>query len=144
MPVSRAMRRLLDVLEIEERECRAALEFARAELERLEHALQGNRERERAGRRLVAASAATGDIADRIAGVEEVQTAKRITAALISRLAQADAAVNTCRAEFLGKRIERRQTETLIEEAEAQEKIETGRRTQRDLDDWFLGRRSTM
>jgi hypothetical protein len=50
--------------------------------------------------------------------------------------------MNLRQREFLGKRIERRQTETLIKEAEALESVEAGRRAQRDLDDWFLSRRA--
>ncbi len=143
MPVSRAMRRLLDVLEIQEEEYRTAMVSARIELERFKEALAHSRERERAGRRLVALSATTGEVADRIAGVEESRTARRIAQALAPRLAEAEAAVSARREEFLGKRIERRQTETLIEEAEAQDKIEASRRTQRDLDEWFMGRYRT-
>jgi len=82
MAVSRAMRRLLHVLEIQEEECRAAMESARAELKRTGTALTWNVERERGGRRLVAASAATGEIADRIAGIEETRVAKRFALAL--------------------------------------------------------------
>ncbi len=141
MTVSRAMRRLLQVLEIQEEECRAAMESARAELQRLERALTRNVERERGGRRLIAASAATGEIADRIAGIEEGRVAERIAVALTPRIAESESAVNLRRSEFLGKRVERRQTETLIEEAEALESVEAGRRAQRDLDDWFLSRR---
>jgi hypothetical protein len=136
------MRRLLQVLEIQEEECRAAMESARAELRRLEQALTRSVERERGGRRLVAASAATGEIADRIAGIEETRVAKRIAAALTPRIAESQSTVNLRQREFLGKRIERRQTETLIEEAEALERVEAGRRAQRDLDDWFLSRRA--
>ena len=143
MPVSRAMRRLLDVLEVQEEEYRASMVSARAELERLNDALAHSRERERTGRRLVVSSATTGEVTDRIAGVEEARTAKRIAAALAPRLAEAEEAMNARRQEFLGKRIERRRTETLIEEAAAQDKAEDARRTQRGLDDWFLGRRST-
>jgi hypothetical protein len=143
MAVSRAMRRLLHVLEIQEEECRAAMESARAELKRLEQALTWNVERERGGRRLVAASAATGEIADRIAGIEETRVAKRFALALSPRIAESKSAVDLRQREFLGKRIERRQTETLIEEAEALERVEAGRRAQRDLDDWFLSRRAT-
>jgi hypothetical protein len=143
MAVSRAMRRLLQVLEIQEEECRAAMESARAELKQLEQALNRNVERERGGRRLVAASAATGEITDRIAGIEETRVAKRIATALAPRIAESELAVSLRQREFLGKRIERRQTETLIEEAEALESVEAGRRAQRDLDDWFLSRRTT-
>ena len=143
MPVSRAMRRLLDVLEIQEGECHAAMVSAHTELQRLQLALQCSKERERAGRRLVAASAATGEVADRIAGIEETRTAKRLAAALAPRIAEAEDEVSAQRREYLDKRVERRQTETLIEEAEASEKTKAGRRAQRTLDDWFLGRRST-
>ncbi len=143
MAVSRAMRRLLQVLEIQESECRAAMESARAELSRLEQAFARGVERERGGRRLVVASATSGEVTDRIAGIEESRTAQRIAAALAPRIAEAEAAVHTRRREFLGKRIERRQTATLIEETEALDKVETGRRGQRDLDDWFLSRRGT-
>ena len=142
MAVSRAMRRLLQVLEIQESECRTALESARAELRQLEQALVRSAERARGGRQLVAASAATGEVADRIAGLEETRTARRIAAALEPRIAEAETAVAAAQHEFLGKRIERRQTETLIEEAETADKVEAGRRAQRDLDDWFLSRRS--
>ncbi len=143
MAVSRAMRRLLQVLEIQEEECRASLESARAELKGLEQALVRSMERGRVGRRLVADSAATSDITDRIAGVEETHLAKRIATALAPRIAESGFAVNTRQREFLGKRIERRQTRTLIEEAEALESVKAGQRAQRNLDDWFLSRRAT-
>lgn len=141
MAVSRAMRRLLQVLLIQEEACRASMESARAELKRLEFALSRNVERERGARRLVAASATTGEIADRIAGVEEARLAKRITAALESRLAESELAADDRRRAFLDKRIERRQTETIIRESEAQQSVEAERRAQRNLDDWFLSRR---
>ena len=144
MAVSRAMRRLLQVLEIQEEECRAAMESARAELSLLERALSRNLERERGGRRLVAVSATSGEVADRIAGIEETRTAKRVAAVLAPRMREAEAAVNERRSQFLGKRIERRQTETLIEETEALDRVEAERRAQRDLDDWGLSRRSTI
>ncbi len=140
MPVSRAMRRLLQVLEIQEEESRAAMESARGELHRLERALEASQQRERLGRRLVAASAATGEVVDRMAGLEESRAAARLAKALAPRIEEAAEAVEELRQVFLAKRIERRQTETLIEETEAQDKVEAERRGQRDLDDWFLGR----
>ena len=140
MAVSPAMRRLLHILNIQEEECHAAVELAHAELKRLEQALSSNVERERAGRRLLAASAASGDIADRIAAIEEAHLAKRIAAALVPRIAELETVANARQQEFLCKRIERRQAETLIQEAEALKDIEAGRRAQRNLDDWFLSR----
>jgi hypothetical protein len=142
MAVSRAIRRLLQVLKIQEEECRGAMELARAELTRLRQALTGCVERERGGRRLVAASASSGEITDRIAGIEETRVAQRIATALVLRIAEWELVVNARQREFLGKRMERRQTETLIEEAEALENIEAGRRAQKDLDNWFLSRRA--
>jgi hypothetical protein len=44
------------------------------------------------------------------------------------------------RQQFLAKRIERRQVETLIQKTEAKDAVDAGRRAQRDLDDWFLSR----
>jgi hypothetical protein len=148
MAVSRAMRRLLHVLKIQEEECHAAMESAHTELKLLEQALANNVERERASRRLLAASAASGEAAnqipdqiiDRIAAIEEAHLAKRIAAALAPRIAELESAANARQQEFLGKRVERRQAETLIEEAEALKSIAAARRAQRDLDDWFLTR----
>lgn len=142
MAVSRAMRRLLQVLEIQEEHCRGVLEAARAELKRFEQALTRSVERGRSGRLLVAQSAASGEITDRIAGIEETQVAKRIATALAPRIAESESAVNLLQREFLAKRIERRQAETLIEEAETLDRVEAGRRAQRDLDNWFLNRRA--
>ena len=62
MAVSRAMRRLLRVLEIQEEQYRAALASALADLKRLEGAMAATAERDRGGRRLVAASASTGEL----------------------------------------------------------------------------------
>src|SRR5580658_9058185 len=109
MAVSRAMRRLLQVLKIQEEECHAAMELARAELKLREQALAYNVERERAGRRLLAASAESGEITDRIAAIEEAHLAKRIAAVLTPRIAEMETAANARQQELLGKRIERQQ-----------------------------------
>ena len=65
MAVSRALRRLLRVLEIEEEQSRLALESAVGELGILEHSLTATRTRERSGRRLVISSAQSGELPDR-------------------------------------------------------------------------------
>lgn len=140
MAVSRAMRRLLRVREMEEELGRVALEKALGELRRLEAALRRVRERERSGRRLVAASAGTGEMVDRIAGLEETCAAGRHVAALTPRIADAELVVSARRGEFLAKRMARRQVETLIRKAETNEAAEFGRREQREADHWFLSR----
>ena len=44
------------------------------------------------------------------------------------------------RREFLAKRVERRQVESLIQKAELKETVQAGRRAQGELDGWFLSR----
>jgi hypothetical protein len=141
MTVSRAMRRMLSVLQHQEEQCRAALEAAVGELRQWEAALAAAQARSRQGRWLVAASADTGELADRVAGVEEVRIAGRNAAAVMPKIAEAEQMVAMRRQEFLAKRVERRQTESLIEKAEAREAAEAQRRTQREMDGWFLNKR---
>jgi hypothetical protein len=142
------MRRLLRVLELEEEHYRAQMEAALADLRQLERALTAAGEQERAGRRLVAGSIATGEIADRVSGIEESRLAGKRGAALKPRIAGAEAVAASRQQKFLEKRVERRQAETVVEKAEAEKVLDDGRRVQRSLDDWFLrqvrqvGRRS--
>jgi flagellar biosynthesis chaperone FliJ len=140
MAVSRAMRRLKQVRELEEELSQAALESAVGQLRRMEAALERVRERERAGRRQVTASAGTGDLVDRIAGLEETRAGGRHAEVLRPRIGEMEVVVAARRAEFLGRRMERRQVETLMRRTEAEDAVEGGRRAQRDLDDWFLSR----
>ena len=176
MAVSRALRRLLCVLELEEEQRKLALESALGELRRLEAALGSAGNRDRRGRQLVRTGAARGalpgrasggalrrEIAprpgpgidppidpalepaiepaiDRLAGIEETRAALRCASALKPRIAAAAADVMDLRAEFLAKRVERRQAETLIEEAAARDALEASRRSQQSLDDWYLNR----
>jgi hypothetical protein len=140
MIVSRAMRRLLGVLQLEEEQRREALENALGELRLLQQARDQAVERERRGRRLVVAGAESGEIADRLAGLEETRVGARRSAALKPLIAAAQAQVEARRQEFLTKRVERRQAETLLEQAEAQKALVTGRRGQQALDNWHLNR----
>jgi hypothetical protein len=140
MAVSRAARRLMQVRVLEEELSQAALESAVGDLRQMELALAAAEERERNGRRQVTASVNTGELVDRIAGLEQARAAIRHGAALRPRIAEAELKVARRRQEFLAKRMERRQVETLIRKTEAGEAVDAGRRTQRELDDWFLSR----
>jgi hypothetical protein len=140
MAVSRALRRLLRVRELEEEQSRLALETATGELHRLEQALSATGERGRCGRRLVEASAYTGELRDRLAGLEETRASARTVAVLVPRIESSEGEVYRLRQEFLNKRVERLQAETLIKETEARDSIESGRSTQQGLDDWFRSR----
>jgi hypothetical protein len=74
---------------------------------------------------------------DRLAGLEETRAADRQAAVLAPRIADAELDVVALRQEFLRKRVERRQAETLIRETEARDAVEANRRGQQMLDDWF-------
>jgi hypothetical protein len=140
MAVSLALRRLLRIRELEEEQGRIALESALGDLNRLKQAQQAALERDRRGRRLVASSARTGEFADRLAGMEETRAAGRVTLALKPRVWNAERDVTGLREDYLARRVERRQAETLIEEAEKRDAHDAERRSQQGLDDWFRNR----
>jgi hypothetical protein len=140
MAVSLAMRRLLHVLLVQEDQFRAALDGALAELRRLQGELEATEEQERRGRQLVWSSAATGELADRLAGLEESHRAQWRATMLAPRIAESEVDVSERRRDFLLKRIERRKAETVIEKTEAADAVVEDRRGQRRLDDWFLGK----
>src|SRR5579863_6328463 len=121
MAASRAMRRLLHVRELEEEQRRVAVESALGGLRLLQRELAGAQQRERRGRRLVTASAATGDLVDRVAGLEETGTARRQAAVLAMRIQEAEQNVVLLRQEFVAKRVERRQVKVIIQTAADEE-----------------------
>jgi len=135
------LRRLLRIREIEEEQGELALEAGLAELGRLRQALAGAVAKDRRGRRLVEASARSGELRDRLAGLEEMEAARRLAEVLRPRLAQREEEVERLRREFLEQRVERRQAGTLMDEAEAEELVQVERRRQQWLDDWFASRR---
>jgi len=138
--ISGTMRKLLRVREMEEEQSRAALERALSEQKRLEAALEEAKRRERKGKELLAESAFTGELTDRVAGIEEIRTAERHAGGLKARLGGAEQVVELRRQEMRARRIERLRVETLITRRQEEEAVETERRAQRDLDDWFLQR----
>jgi hypothetical protein len=140
MPVSRGLRRLLRVLELEEEQCQMALAAAVGELRRLERAFETAAARDRGGRRLIAASAVSGELADRLSGLEETRAARRRAKLLAPWIEDAEQEVEALRRVHLAKRVERRQAETLVQAEEARETIAANRQGQQALDDWYLNR----
>ena len=140
MAVSRALGRLLRVREIEEEQSKIELESALGDLRRMEGALAAARTRERGGRLLVNSSARSGELRDRLAGLEETRAAVRRAEALERRIAEAEADVAELRQDYLARRVDRRQAETLIDEARAKDALVAARRGQQALDDWYLNR----
>jgi hypothetical protein len=86
MAVSRALRRLLRIRELQEEQSRLALESSLGELNRLEDAMKATASQDRRGRLLLDASARTGELPDRVSGLEESRTATRIAAVLVPRI----------------------------------------------------------
>ncbi|MGB8259821.1 MAG: hypothetical protein WCE75_05705 [Terracidiphilus sp.] len=140
MAVSAGIRRLLRVRSLEEEQSRQVLESALGELERIEHALAAASQAERAGRLLLKGSVEQGDLTGRLAGLQQVLACERHSAFLAPRREEAAEDVADLREEFLFRRVERRQAETLIEEGEAAEAAEADRRSQQSTDDWYSGR----
>jgi hypothetical protein len=138
--VSRALRKLLRIRNLEEEQSRIALEAAIADLRRLEEAQSATAERDRRGRRLVDSSVQTGELSDRLAGLEEQHAADRFQIGLAPRVLDAEQDVANLREEYLERRVERRQAETLVKESEAREALEADKRSQQGLDDWFGNR----
>ena len=140
MAATKALERVLRLLVLKEEQAQRALESALSLLRELELRHRRSCERERRGRDLVRASASNGEPLDRIAGLEEALAAERASAVLRPRLAEAQTVAAERREEYLAKRVERRQAETLIEKAEARQAEEASRRNQQSLDELHLDR----
>jgi hypothetical protein len=137
MAVSRALRRLLRIRDLQEEQGRLALESSMGELNRLEDALNATENQDRRGRRLLGASALSGELPDRLSGLEESRTAGRFAAVLAPRIEAKRIDVNIRRQEFQSMRVARKQAESLIADAESADALDAGRRSQQGLDDWY-------
>ncbi len=141
MAVSKAIRRLLHLLNMEEEMRRRGLESAQGELAQLETALKAAGQKERRGRQRVNSGVMSEDLPDRLAGLEEVRAGIRLGSFLQQHIEVETLQVNERREEYLAKRLERRQAETLVEAAEAMDKVEVNRKSQQTLDERYLMRR---
>jgi mRNA-degrading endonuclease toxin of MazEF toxin-antitoxin module len=140
MASPRLMERVLRIRRIEEDQCRRLLDLALAELAQLENALSLAKHRERAGRKLVRTSATSGEVMDRVAGLEESRSAGRRALTLASRIRAAEDRVASLRQDYLGKRTGRLQAQTLAEAEAAREAATNLWHAQQSLDDWYLNR----
>jgi flagellar biosynthesis chaperone FliJ len=140
MAVSASLKRLLRVRTLEEEMSRQTLEAAMAELRRLEAAIEAAAASQRAGRRRIASSASNGELADRLAGIEQQRSAEAQGKVLEPWRQEAAEEAEVRREDLLTRRVEMRQAETLVKEAEARAAAEADRRAQLTLDDWFGAR----
>jgi hypothetical protein len=138
MPVSNALKRLLRIRDLEQEQHRITLESALDELRLLEEALVRASARERDGRSSFAASMQTRELTERHSARVETTIGSHQAHALEPRVARAEAEAAFRRQEYLLKRMERRQAETLIRATEAADAIEKARQSQQALDDRYL------
>jgi flagellar biosynthesis chaperone FliJ len=141
---SKSLRRLRDIRQAEEEQNKAAMESAVAELQRLETALSESRKRVMRARVLVTESVQAGELLDRISGLEEIRTAESMAKILAGKFAAAGNNVQKKRQEFIEKRIERRQAETVYDALRARDTVEVNRKSQLALDDWHRSRRNRI
>jgi flagellar biosynthesis chaperone FliJ len=140
MVIAPGLRRYLRVLVLEEEQTQAAFETVSAQVRALEQRLKAAANLERSGRQLIAVSAWSGEALDRIAALEQIATARRAISALRPILAEAIEVASRRRQTFLDKRVQRRQAETLVQEAEARAVVESSRRDQQSMDELHLDR----
>ena len=140
MVIKRTLNRLLRLRELEEELSRLQLEIAVVERSRREQEVALAASSQAQGRRSFAAGIGEQNQLIRTAGLLESEEARKRLLRLQPYLETADLEVTRQQAEFLSRRTGRRQVETLLENEMTQAEVETGRRAQQMLDDWY-GRR---
>lgn len=140
MPVSPSLKRLLRIRELEEELSQSALESAVAEREHFQRKLELAVARKRTGRSLweEGIQSKQKDQADqRQAALEEMRIGARLADSASAQLAEAEVQLSARRESYLATRTQRRQAETLIEEAQRDDAQIKLRRNQQELDEWF-------
>jgi flagellar biosynthesis chaperone FliJ len=141
MAASKSLHRLLGIRQAEEEHSQTEMEMAMAELRRLMLAEETAYERGKRARGLVTSSAQSGELIDRIAGLQEMTTASRLQRMLAQLINMAKENVDQRRQDLLARRVARRQVETMVDAKLAEAKTEAGRKTQLALDDWHRSQR---
>jgi hypothetical protein len=140
MPVSRALRNLLKVRNLEVEQHKAALESALNELHVLENALDTAQESRRlAGK--CAFEAAPNEGVDRLAFQLQRNVEERRESWIRTQHAAARERAQDVRAQFMSKHMEQRQAESLAQAAHDHAIIQEERRLQRAVDDLNMQRR---
>jgi len=138
----RVLARLLRLRELEEEQSRTELEAAVGVRNRVRVELAEVSDRQTLGRRNFATGIAARDPLGRTGAMMELERAREQQVKIRTRFDASEAEVARQREEFLLRRTERRQVETLVDDQQAMDVIETARRAQQMLDDWY-GRRGT-
>jgi flagellar biosynthesis chaperone FliJ len=142
--VSRGLRRLLQLRLLEEEQSRVALEAAVGELQRLEEGVARAIEQSRHSRQLIRKAIQSDNLPDRLAGLEVGYAATRQSHSFSAAVGPSLQAVNLLREKYQEVRVERRQVETLVQEAEAAAALRADRSSQQFADDWYGSRRQGL
>lgn len=142
MPVSQTLQRLLRIRHLEEEQRRQELATAMGKLNILESALACSAARSREARKLAEGGMTSGNLIDRQAGMVESRNALHCAATLQRWISASRKQVEQVRGEWLNKRVERKQTETLVDAEHAQRVAEATRQVQQSLDQSHLARRT--
>ncbi|MBS1802983.1 MAG: hypothetical protein JST28_06420 [Acidobacteria bacterium] len=140
MSKANRLRRLCEIRRAEERNEALLLESAVSELRRIKEAIEAVRVRRIAGRALLQSSARSGELRDRITGIEEIAGASRLESALLNNKQLAEEHVHKVREQYLSRRRERRQVEILLRDELKRESEASLRRGQSLLDEWHRAR----
>ncbi len=141
MVPKKVLKRLLRLRELEEEQGRRELELAVLEENRVQQQMLFAGQRLAMGRHHFVEGIARGNGADRAGGVIEVEFSRRQQLLIKPRLEAVEQELARQREHFMTRRAERRQVETLVRDRDKVAAIETGRRAQQMLDDWY-GRRT--
>ena len=136
------LRRLHNIRKVEERQRNAQMELALAKLRLLQNAFTAALKSTKQARALIASSINTGEQVDRIAALQESGATEHRCRILQERIAAAEVEVASLRQDFLIKRRERCQVESLLDAAHARREVEENRKSQSVLDDWHLSQRN--
>jgi len=137
MSGKKAFLRLMRLRELEEEQSRQVLELSVGRHREIQGELAQATSRQAESRAQFVASAGEADTSGRCGAMLEMSFAAQQQHQAQLALQAADLAVATQRAEFLVRRTERRQVETLLRQQRSLLEIETRRRAQQILDDWY-------
>lgn len=130
------IRRLCTLRKLEEQHRASLLEEAKQRLQQIDVAIERSGEQRVQGRVLITESIVRGSVADRVAGLEEIECAKRKAGALRSARTRVEEQLRLSRDKFLSKRMERRQAEAVLDASLQEEAWSVARKSQSELDDW--------
>ena len=140
MPVSKALRSLLKIRHLQEGQEKAALDSALGYLNAVENAIGNSKNREREAREQITQDGSEdAEIAFRSSDLQSSIEHQRQSVLAVQQ-SQTQERVDLARADYLSRRMERRQAEIVVEGAQKREEAVAGRRLQRSIDDWFNAR----